>query len=191
LGSSIDKASYRNKGGVVQRLISLYKITRYFSKAGTGNVIKYNAEFKITEGAYLEIGNNCVVQNYSFFQLTKPRPKVIIGNNVVIGRHNIITAKSLIKIGDNTIIGAYVQIIDHGHGYARDKTIREQDATIEDIIIGNDIWIGAGSKILKGVTIGEGAVIGANAVVTRDVPPFAIVGGVPAKIIKYRDDNNV
>ena len=55
-----------------------------------------------------------------------------------------------------------------------------------DVIIGNDVWIGAGSVILPGVNIGEGAVVASNAVVNKDVPPNAIVGGVPAKILKYR-----
>ena len=57
-----------------------------------------------------------------------------------------------------------------------------------DVIIGNDVWIGYGSTILSGVTIGDGAVIAANAVVTKDVEPYAIVGGIPAKTIKYRFD---
>lgn len=52
--------------------------------------------------------------------------------------------------------------------------------------IGNDVWIGAGTRILSGVTIGDGAVVGASALVTRDVPPYAIVGGVPARVLKYR-----
>lgn len=185
--NKVDKASYRNRGGVIQRLITLYKVKKYFSKAGRGNVIKHNSEFWLTDGAYLEIGNNCVIQDYSFFQLTKPNPKVIIGDNVVIGRNNVITAKSLIKIGSNTIIGSYVQIIDHGHGFSKNKVIREQDAIIDDVTIGQDVWIGSGAKILKGVHVGDGAAIGANAVVTDDVPPYAIVGGVPAKIIKYRE----
>ncbi|MFA4995831.1 MAG: CatB-related O-acetyltransferase [Patescibacteria group bacterium] len=57
------------------------------------------------------------------------------------------------------------------------------------IIIGNDVWIGANSIVLDGVTIGDGAIIGAGAVVTKDVPPYAIMGGVPAKLIRYRFSN--
>lgn len=56
-------------------------------------------------------------------------------------------------------------------------------------IIGNDVWLGANSLVLKGVKIGDGAVIGAGAVVTKDVPPYAIVGGNPAKVIKMRFDD--
>lgn len=56
----------------------------------------------------------------------------------------------------------------------------------EDIFIGNDVWIGSSVKVMPGVHVGNGAIIGAGAIVTKDVPPYAIVGGVPAKIIKYR-----
>lgn len=170
----------------MQWLITQYKLKRYFSKSGTGNVIKSNVEFLLTDGAYLQIGNNCTIQDDSIFVLTKPRPRVIIGNNVVIGRNNNIGAKSLVRIGDNTIIGPYVFIIDNEHSFAKDKPIREQKAVIRDVIIGNDVWIGTGVKILKGVQVGDGAVIGANSVVTKNVPPYAIVGGAPAKTIKMR-----
>ena len=67
------------------------------------------------------------------------------------------------------------------------KTIRDQNTITKDIVFGSDVWIGAGAKIVKGVTVGDGAVIEANAVVTKDVPPFAIVGDVPATILKYRE----
>lgn len=72
-------------------------------------------------------------------------------------------------------------------GYKVDN-ITEAFDTKGDIIIGNDVWIGYDARILAGVTIGDGAIIGTNAIVTKDIPPYAIVGGVPAKIIKYRFD---
>lgn len=92
-----DKASYRNRGGILQKLISLYKIRRYITTAAEGIVVKYNAEFHVTDGAILEVGKNCTIQNYAFFQLTKPSPKVYIGNNSVIGRHAMITSKNFIE----------------------------------------------------------------------------------------------
>ena len=183
----VDKASYRNRGGVIQKLISLYKLKRYFSKCGFGNLIKWNADIWLTEGAYLEIGNNCTIQNYALIALTKPSPKIIIGDNVVIGRFSMLTNKNLIKIGNDVLIGAFVQIIDTDHGFARDKLIREQSAIIGEVVIGNDVWIGAGAKILRDVHIGDGAIIGSNAVVTSDIPPYAIAVGAPARVVKYRE----
>lgn len=182
-----DRASYRNRGGWIQKLISTYKIKRYFSKAGTGNVVKVNAQFWITDNACLEVGSNSTIQDYAFFQLTKPNPKVIIGDNCVIGRHNMVTAKNLISIGNDTIIGAYVQIIDHNHGTGKHRLIRDQPAMIGEVVIGRDVWIGAGAKVLMNSHIGDGAIIGANAVVTGDIPPYAIAVGVPARIVKYRE----
>ena len=182
-----DSASYRNRGGILQRLISTYKSKKYLTKAGRGLLIKSNAEFWLTDNAVLEVGEGCTIQNYAFFQLTKPNPKVYIGNNTVIGRHCMITAKNLIRIGDNVLMGSYVQVIDHNHGINVGKTIRSQVAKIGEVIVGNDVWIGAGAKILMGCHIGDGAVIGANAVVTGDIPPNAIAVGVPACVIKFRE----
>jgi acetyltransferase-like isoleucine patch superfamily enzyme len=187
LENNFDKASVRNKGGLIQKLITYYKIRKHNINAGTGCVIKRNSEFYLTDGAILTIGNNVVIQDYAFFQLTKPHPKVTIGDDVVIGRHNMITAKGNITIGSYTRIGAFVQILDQGHGFEKDQLIMYQNAIIEDTSIGEDCWIGTGAKILKGVKIGNGVVIGANAVVTKDIPDYAIVGGIPAKIIKYRE----
>ena len=184
---SIDRASYRNRGGLLQRLISAYKSKKYLTRAGNEVVIKHNAEFWLTDNAVLEVGDGCTIQNYAFFQLTKPNPKVYIGNNSVIGRHCMITAKNLIRIGDNVLMGAYVQVIDHNHGMKAGQTIRGQAAEIGEVVIGNDVWVGAGAKILNGCHIGDGAVIGTNAVVTGDIPPNAIAVGVPARVIKYRE----
>ena len=186
-GSSSDRASYRNRGGFLQKAISTYKLARFFTAYGSGNLIKGSSEFQLTDGARLEIGNNTTIQNYVFFQLTKPSPKVIIGNNTVIGRHCMITSKNLITIGNDVLMGAYVQVIDHNHGMSRTATIREQKAEIGEVTIGDDVWIGTGAKILMNVHIGSGAIIGSNAVVTSDVPAYAVVAGVPARVLKYRE----
>lgn len=187
MGSTVDRASYRNRGGLLQRLISAYKARRYFSARGDGIVVKHNAEFWLTENAVLEVGDNCTIQNYAFFQLTMPKPEVYIGANSVIGRHCMITAKNKIRIGDNVLMGAYVQVIDHNHGMAAGTLIRDQHAEIGEVVIGNDVWVGAGAKILSNVHIGDGAIIGSNAVVTSDIPPNSIAVGVPAKVIRQRD----
>src|SRR5262249_33595387 len=155
-------------------------LARHFSKFGSGNVIKRTAQILVTQGGYLEIGANCTIQEYAYLALTQPHPRIIIGNNVVVGRGSMITGKNLIQIGDDVLIGAFVQIIDTDHGFAKNKRIRLQQAVIGEVVIGDDVWIGAGARILRDVHIGAGAVIGANSVVTNDIPPNAIAVGVPA-----------
>ena len=90
-------------------------------------------------------------------------------------------------IGDNVYIGQgehnYRQIALSGQLYDFNSY---EKYTQKDCIIDNDVWIGVGAIILRGVTIGDGAVIGANSVVTKDIPPYAIAVGSPAKVIKYR-----
>jgi carbonic anhydrase/acetyltransferase-like protein (isoleucine patch superfamily) len=188
-----DSSKWADRAGVrhisiVDKIRTLFSMKLKGIAYGKGTICKSYVEFRLTDNATIVFGDHCVVQNYAFFQLTKPEPKLIIGDNVVIGRNNIIAVKGSITIGDFTRIGAYVQIIDHGHGFDKDDLIMNQEAVIEPVVIGKDVWIGVGARILKGVTLGNHAVIGSNAVVTKDVPPYAIVGGVPAKIIKYRGE---
>ncbi len=185
--NATDRASYHNRGSLVQRAISRYKAARYFTACGKDVVVKLSAEFRLVESAVLEVGAGCTIQDYAFFQLTMPTPKVYIGKNTVIGRHNIITAKNSIRIGSDVLIGSYVQIIDHSHGIERSLPMREQRALIGEVEIGDDVWIGAGAKILMGAKIGRGAVIGANAVIRGEIPDYAIVVGLPARVVKYRE----
>lgn len=159
---------------------------RKFDKIGKGAVIKHNVQIILTDNAVLEMGDNCTIQDYTMIQLTKPNPHLIIGDNVVIGRANIITAKAKMTIGSNTIIGSFVQIIDHNHGTAIGEIIRNQKAEIKEVTIGEDCWIGAGAKILCGAHVGNGCVIGANAVVVGDIPPNSIAVGVPARVVGKR-----
>ncbi len=125
------------------------------------------------------------------------------GKNIDIGRK--ISFSSQISIGDNSSIGDYTNIIGEviigknvmmgpkcafiasNHNYDRvDIPMNKQGGFEKKIIIGDDVWIGFGTIILAGVNVGKGAIISAGSVVTKDVPSFSIVGGVPARIIKSR-----
>jgi acetyltransferase-like isoleucine patch superfamily enzyme len=114
--AAFDKASHRNRGGLLQKLVTKYKLHRYVTKFGSGILIRPSARMRVTDGGVLEFGNNCTVQDYAYFQLTKPHPYVSVGNNTVIGRGCIITAKNKLIIGANVLMGSFVQVIDHGHG---------------------------------------------------------------------------
>ena len=112
---------------------------------------------------------------------------IIIGNNFFANYNCFISSKkSIIRIGDNCLLGPDVTILNTNHVFLKNKLIRDQEEISSPIIIGNDVWIGAKAIILPGVTIGDGAVIAAGSLVNKDVASYTIVGGVPAKKIKNR-----
>ena len=111
-----------------------------------------------------------------------------LGDYIYVAKRVIISNSS---IGNYSSIGPDVKIGLGEHDYRAISTsmritINKPDLLKGECVIGKDVWIGAGAVILRGVKVGNGAVIGANAVVTKDVDSFSIVGGVPAKLIKYR-----
>lgn len=113
-------------------------------------------------------------------------PGITIGNNLGIGMG--CRLYSHVTIGDNVMMGPYCFFCTKNHDFSRtDIPMIEQGyQSIEPIIIDDDVWFGQGVIVLPGIKIGKGSIIGAGAVVTKDVPPYAIVGGNPAKVIKYR-----
>lgn len=126
-----------------------------------------NSEVK----SYTYIGRDCLVQNASIGKFCSIANEVLIG----LGKHPLshFSTSTLFYRTNNTL---GIDLVDHNLDF-------EEYAAIA---IGNDVWIGARAIIMDGVSIGDGAIVAANSVVTKDVPQFAIVGGVPAKIIKYR-----
>ena len=113
--------------------------------------------------------------------------RITIGNNVFMNRNVYIIARAPITIGNNVLIANNVVINSGNHVYNDPKVnINMQGHISAPIIIEDDVWIGANSIIIKGVTIGTGSVIAAGAVVTKSVPPYCVYGGVPAKLIKKR-----
>jgi maltose O-acetyltransferase len=112
-----------------------------------------------------------------------------IGNYSHIGRNTQIACRKYgdLIIGNNVMISPYVMITTAIHNFSEvDVPMQLQGMSSEKVVIEDDVWIGGKSLILPGVKIGRGSIIAAAAVVTRDVPPYAIVGGNPAKVIKYR-----
>lgn len=84
------------------------------------------------------------------------------------------------------MIAAQCDVIDSDHGISKDELIGEQPMSTAAIVIEDDVWVGAGVKVLKGVTLHKGCVCAAGCVVTNDVPEYAIVGGIPARVISWR-----
>ncbi len=112
---------------------------------------------------------------------------ISIGKHVQIGENCFLDGFGGIEIGDWTLIAHNSSLISENHSYERlDIPIYYQKKTMKKIVVGENVWIGCGVRVLLGVTIGDGAVIGAGSVVTDDIPPYAVAAGVPARIIKYR-----
>ena len=113
---------------------------------------------------------------------------ISIGNNVRIGENCRFSGIGGITIGNNVSFGPEILIWSSNHNYYSPNELPYDNNTQKkSVFIGDNVWIGARSCITPGITIGEGAVIAMGSVVTKDVPPCAVVGGNPAKVIKYRD----
>lgn len=113
--------------------------------------------------------------------------KIAIGNYTIITNSCLLDGRGELRIGDDVMIGFESLILTSTHRYDDlSLPIRLQGFISRPVSIGNDVWIGTRTIIPPGVSIGDGAVVAAGAVVTKDVPPYAIVGGVPAKVIGNR-----
>jgi acetyltransferase-like isoleucine patch superfamily enzyme len=112
---------------------------------------------------------------------------VSVGAKTVMGQECTISAYQHVSIGRECVIADRVMLIDFDHGMVEvERPIRLQGIYKRDVRVGNNVWIGYGACILRGVTVGDNAVIGTNAVVTQDVPANAVVGGVPARVLRMR-----
>lgn len=135
------------------------------------------------------IGSNSILEQGVFLKhdgIWSATPSILIGNNVFIGRNCEFNIKEKIVIGDNCLIGANSIFIDHDHGFKKGELMKKQKCLSSPIILEEDIWVGANVVVLKGVRIHKGAILAAGAVVNKDVGPYEIWGGIPAKKIGDR-----
>jgi acetyltransferase-like isoleucine patch superfamily enzyme len=113
---------------------------------------------------------------------------VEIGDKTVFGQECTISAYQRVRIGEQCVIADRAMFIDFDHGVVDVETpIRRQGIYKRDVEVGSNVWVGYGACILRGVRVGDNSIVGTNAVVTRDVPANAVVGGVPAKVLRMRD----
>lgn len=140
-----------------------------YIKIGEGTNIDSYAKIKVANNGYVKIGKNCSIHSFC----------VIYGDGGV-------------TIGNDVRMATHTVIVPNNHRFDDvAKKIVDQGVEYKEIKIGDDVWIGAHVTILAGVTIGAHSVIAAGAVVTKDVPEYSVVGGVPARIIKSRLEHSV
>jgi len=141
----------------------------------------------LAKGVYIGAYSVIICQGYD--QASNHNSTVKIGEGTYIGElNNIRAAGGKIVIGKKCLISQHVTIVSSNHEVKKDIHIIDQAWTTDkkNIIIGNDVWIGAGAAIMPGIEIGDGAVIAAGSVVTKNILPYTIVAGIPAQIIKER-----
>jgi acetyltransferase-like isoleucine patch superfamily enzyme len=150
----------------------------------------------LDQGVYLHacprgifIGENTIIMHHALLHVYNfrnlPHAGIRIGRDSLIGEFSIIRGQGGVEIGDRVYTSPFTQIIAVNHRFDDpEKPFVDQGITAEGIVIEDDVWIGAGAVITDGVRIGKGAVIAAGAVVTHDVPPHSVVGGVPGRVLR-------
>jgi len=146
---------------------------------GPGCALQVGRNASLELGRWCWIGHGCKLRSHE--------GSVSIGAKTVLGQDCTVSSFEHVSIGRECVIADRVMMIDFDHGMVEvERPIRVQGIYKRDVRVGNNVWIGYGACILRGVTIGDNAVIGTNAVVTKDVPANAVVGGVPARLIRMR-----
>jgi acetyltransferase-like isoleucine patch superfamily enzyme len=131
-------------------------------------------------GRWSWIGHGCKIRVHE--------GEVSIGAKSVLGQECTISAFQHVSIGRECIVADRVMLIDFDHGVVEvERPIRQQGIYKRDVSVGHNVWIGYGACVLRGITVGNNAVIGTSSVLTTDVPDNAVVGGIPARVIRMRD----
>lgn len=166
------------------------RYSRYFKSFGKGS--KLAPGVRLGHANFITLGRNVSVMSHCMLECCPTEgstPEMTLGNDISIGEYSHITCASRVEIGDGLLTGRFVLITDNAHG---GNTPEEMDVaplmrkthSRGAVVIGKNVWIGDKATILPHVRIGDGAVIAANAVVTRDVPPYSVAAGCPARIVK-------
>lgn len=186
---------FRSTFGVFRKLLSEWTKIKYFMFLKCGKNVSFGRDLMI-KPFWNEMDRR--KQNFEIVFLGKNHigkgsvfqgsGKIKFGIGSFCGEYCIFGSNDSITIGSNVMIAAATTIRDTDHVYSSlDIPMMQQGLSVNKVIIEDDVWIGHGCVILKGITVGQGAIVAAGAVVTKNVNPYTIVGGVPAKVISVRD----
>ncbi|MBZ0282815.1 MAG: acyltransferase [Anaerolineae bacterium] len=141
----------------------------------------------ISIGAGTSLMHGTIFHVFNYRDL--PHAGITVGKNCFFGEYTCIRGQGGVKIGDGVYTGTQVQIAAVNHVFADpNQFIKDQGITADGITIEDDVWLGSGVTIVDGVTIGKGTIVGAGAVVSKNIPPYSIAVGVPARVIGDRRD---
>lgn len=173
-------------GGFVLRRLWLLLASPGVRLGGDAQRIAWSAITRASDGGRVVVGAR--VQLSRGVEIVAQRGVVTLGDDVFIGPWSTFTAKAGISVGRHVLVAERVTVRDQNHAIhgTEGLPIAHAGFDVAPVVIGDDAWIGAGAVILAGVRIGNGAVVAANAVVTREVAPHEIVGGVPARHLGWR-----
>jgi acetyltransferase-like isoleucine patch superfamily enzyme len=147
---------------------------------GRGLELQIGKQGEIRFGRFVWIGDGTKIRCHE--------GEVEIGDKTVIGQECTVSAYQRVRIGAECVIADRAMFIDFDHGVVEvDRPIRLQGIYKRDVEVGSNVWVGYGACILRGVSIGDNSIVGTNSVVTKDVPANAVVGGIPARIIRMRE----
>ena len=186
------RARFRGSTGLILVGRAVTVRNPQYVTVGSDFVIEDLAEVQGLSRSGLTFGDNVTIGRFAMIRPSgyygrEPGEGLWVGNDSNIGPYCYIGCSGFVRIGNNVLMGPRVSIIAENHNFARtDKPTKLQGVTRQEVDIGDDCWLGSNSVILAGIRVGEGAVVAAGAVVTKDVPPYAVVGGVPAKVIRSR-----
>lgn len=153
----------------------------FYHKKGKKSIIRKRTRIDVLPMKNFIIGDKTIIEDFTC--INNGMGDIIIGSNCMIGIGNVLTGP--VTIGNNVITAQHVGISGLNHGYTDiSLPIRDQKCNVAEVVIEDDCWIGTNVVITSGVTIGKHSVVAGGSVVTKNVPPYTVVAGNPAKIIK-------
>jgi len=153
----------------------------FYHKKGQNAIYRTNARLDVLPFNSFSVGQNSVIEDYAV--VNNGMGHVHIGDNTFVGLYDVVIGP--VTIGNSVIIAQHVVISGLNHGYENVHIpIKDQPCNTSEIIIEDECWIGANAVVTAGVRIGKHSVVAAGSIVTKDVPPYSIVGGNPAKLLK-------